>query len=132
MLVDLAAHPPETADGLVKRRDRRRGVLRRNAERLFSALRDGADDDPIERDGPSRRWRDEDRAAQDRMRKARSEVARELGIDPGVLCPGRVLWSAIAAEPADGLELCAAAGLRPWQTELLAEPLWEAYVGDDA
>ncbi|HEX9766465.1 MAG TPA: HRDC domain-containing protein [Nitriliruptorales bacterium] len=132
VLLDLAAHPPETAEGLVKRSDRRRGVLRRNAERLFDAVLSGAAAAPIERTGPGHRWNDEDRAAHDRMRHARSHVARDIGIEPGVLCPGRLLWSAIAADPADGRALCEAAGLRQWQTGLLQEALWEAYVGDAA
>jgi hypothetical protein len=44
-----------------------------------------------------------------------------------VLCPSRPLWTAIAGEPDDGRQLCALAELRPWQTELLADPLWDAY-----
>jgi ribonuclease D len=54
-------------------------------------------------------------------------VATGLGIDAGVLCSSRPLWRAVAARPEDPLTLCSLAGLRPWQTELLHEVLWEAY-----
>jgi ribonuclease D len=131
ILVDLAQHPPETERGLVMRSDRRRSVLRRNADRLFAAVERGATDPPIERDGPRRRWDDADREAHDRMRRARSKLADEIGLDAGVLCPGRLLWQGIAADPKDGLELCTAAGLRAWQVDLLHEVLWEAYAAED-
>jgi ribonuclease D len=131
ILVDLARHPPETERGLVTRSDRRRSVLRRNAGRLFAAVETGATDAPIGREGPRRRWDDADREAHDRMRRARSELADEIGIDAGVLCPGRLLWQGIAADPENGVELCRAAGLRTWQVELLHEVLWEAYTAED-
>jgi hypothetical protein len=44
-----------------------------------------------------------------------------------VLCPSQPLWAAVAGAPADGDELCRLAGLRRWQRELLADPLWSAY-----
>lgn len=131
ILVDLAQHPPETERGLVMRSDRRRSVLRRNADRLFAAVETGATDPPIQKDGPRRRWDDADREAHDRLRRARSDLADEIGIDAGVLCPSRLLWQGIAADPQDGEELCRAAGLREWQVELLREVLWDAYLGDD-
>lgn len=132
ILVDLAQHPPESERGLVMRSDRRRSVLRRNADRLFTAVRRGATDAPVEREGPRRRWEDADRDAHDRMRRARSELANEIGIDAGVLCPSRLLWQGIAADPEDGIELCRAAGMRDWQVDLLHEVLWDAYRdGDD-
>ncbi|MFW5933346.1 MAG: hypothetical protein ACOCT8_01305, partial [Actinomycetota bacterium] len=48
--------------------------------------------------------------------------------DPGVLAPARPLWRAVTGDPADAAELCSLAGLNHWRSELLAAPLWEAYL----
>lgn len=123
----LAVEPPRTEAQLVRRSHRRRSLLRRHAAELLAAVERGRAAAPEDREARSRRWSDRDRAAFDAMRRARSEVAEELGIDAGVLCPSRPLWQVLAGEPRDGAELCALAELRPWQAELLAEPLWAAY-----
>jgi len=68
-----------------------------------------------------------DRAVHDALRIRRAEIAEDVGIDAGILCPSKPLWNVVAGDPADGEELCALAELRAWQTSLLAEPLWEAY-----
>jgi ribonuclease D len=127
VLRDLALDPPRTEAQLVRRSQRRRGLLRRHAEDLLAAVERGLDAVPEEKDVPGRRWTDRDKATFDGLRRARAEVAEDLGIDAGVLCPSRPLWGAVAAEPAGPAELCAAVGLRPWQTELLADALWDAY-----
>ncbi len=127
-LVDLADDPPDSM-GVLSRSSLRGRQVRAYGRQLLDAARRGAS----RPDEPSltglRRATDEDRAAQNRMRKARARVAREVGIDPGVLCPSRVLTSAVLSDPSDPDELCEAAGLRPWQRELLSEVLWEAYEG---
>ncbi len=135
---EIATDPPRTAPQLVRRSKRRRAPLREHAPTLLEALERGLDGKPEAKD-PSRRWTDVDRATHDAMRIRRSEVAAELGLDPGVLCPSKVLWNAVAGEPADAAELCTLAELRPWQGEVLGAPLWDAYLeartsgpGDDA
>ncbi len=127
VLRDLAVDPPRTAAQLVRRSPRRRGLLRQHAEALFAALEDGlvAEPEPRERNG---RWSDADRTIHDALRLRRAQVAEEVGLAPGVLCPSKVLSAAVTGAPADGEELCRLAGLRSWQTQLLAEPLWDAYV----
>lgn len=126
VLRDLATETPRTEAQLVRRSPRRRTLLREHAPELFAALQQGLDASP-ERKDRSARWSDEQRTAHDALRQARAEVAEELGVDPGVLCPSRPLWDAIAGDPSDGRELCQLAGLRQWQTDLLADPLWDAY-----
>jgi ribonuclease D len=128
VLRDLAVDPPRTEPQLVRRSHRRRSLLRRHAADLFAAVQRGLDAEPEQKETAGRRWSDRDKATFDALRRARAEVADELGLDAGVLCPSRPLWRAVAAAPSDGLELCAAVELRPWQAELLADPLWEAYV----
>lgn len=127
VLRDIAADPPRTEAQLVRRSQRRRTLVRRHAADLFAAVERGQAAAPEPRDASGHRWTDVDRATFDALRKARADVAEELGIDAGVLCPSRPLWAAIAGEPADGHELCALAQLRGWQTQLLAAPLWDAY-----
>jgi len=128
VLRDLATDPPRTAPQLVRRSQRRRPQLRQHAETLLEAIQRGQDADPESRSVEARRWTESDRALHDALRKRRAEVAADVGVDAGVLCPSRPLWTAIAGEPSDGRQLCELAGLRPWQIELLADPLWEVYV----
>jgi ribonuclease D len=127
VLRDLAVDPPRTEPQLVRRSQRRRSLLRRHAADLLAAVERGLEAEP-ETKASSNRWTDSDRATYDALRERRASVADDLGIQPGVLCPSKPLWTAVAGEPADGAELCALADLRRWQTEVLAEPLWEAYV----
>lgn len=127
VLRDLAETPPTTVDALVRRSPRRRGLLREHSVDLLAAVERGLEAAPELREERSRRWASEDKAAYDAMRRARADVAEELGIDAGVLCSSRPLWRAVAGRPSDGRELCELAELRPWQTELLDEVLWDVY-----
>lgn len=127
VLRDLAVDPPRTEPQLVRRSQRRRSLLRRHATELLAAVERGDAAEPEAKES-SNRWTDTDRASYDALRERRAEIAEELGIQPGVLCPSKPLWGAVAGDPADGVELCALAELRGWQTEVLAEPLWDAYV----
>lgn len=127
VLKDLAVDPPRTEPQLVRRSQRRRSLLRHHAADLLTAVERGVAAEP-ERKSSANRWDDADRTVYDALRTRRAAVADELGIPAGVLCPSRSLWGAVAGDPADGKELCALADLRGWQTEVLAEPLWAAYV----
>ncbi len=128
VLRDLAVDPPRTPAQLVRRSPRRRGLLREHVDQLFAAVEDGLAADPIAKP-PSARWSETERAIFDALRTRRAAVAEEHGLQAGVLCPSKVLWAAVDGAPTDGRELCELAGLRDWQTGLLAAPLWEAYVG---
>jgi ribonuclease D len=127
VLRDLATDPPRTQAQLVRRSHRRRALVRLHADALLAAVERGRAADPEVRDRGGRRWTEQERSAFDAMRHARSAVAEQLGMDAGVLCPSQPLWAAVAGAPADGYELCRLAGLRTWQRELLADPLWHAY-----
>ncbi|MBW3621046.1 MAG: HRDC domain-containing protein [Actinobacteria bacterium] len=126
-LLDLANTPPETPEQLVRRNQRRSGPLRDHAARLFAALQQGVAAEPEPKEAAGRRWDDSDKAAYDAMRRSRAELADELGLDAGVLCPSRPLWAAVAGEPRDPAELAELAGLRPWQADLLADRLFGVY-----
>lgn len=128
VLRSIALEPPRTVPQLVRRSQRRRNLLRRYAEELFEAVERGADAPPEPRETSGHRWTDADRTVFDELRRARAEVADDLGIDAGVLCPSKPLWRAVAGEPDDPDQLCELVELRPWQAEVLAGPLWAAYV----
>lgn len=129
-LLAIAQEPPATLPQLAER-GIRRGQIREFGMRFLSAVREGTGrpEEPATRG--QRPPSEGDRGIYDRMRRARAAVARELGIDSGVVCPSRVLMPAILSDPLDADELCEAAGLRPWQTELLRDALWEAYTKND-
>lgn len=127
LLPGLANDPPRTAAQLVQRAQRHRAVVRRFAEDLLAAIEDGRAAPPEPARGGGRRWTDTDRDVAEALRRARAEVATDLGIDPGVLCPSRPLEAAVHADPAGPDALVAAAGLRPWQAGLLRDVLWDAY-----
>ncbi|MFA9444320.1 HRDC domain-containing protein [Egicoccus sp. AB-alg6-2] len=128
VLRSIATEPPRTVPQLVRRSQRRRNLLRRHAADLFAAVERGLEAAPEPRETSGHRWSDGDRRVFDALRRARTEVADELGVDAGVLCPSKPLWRAITGQPQDAAELCALVELRPWQTEVLAPSLWDAYV----
>lgn len=130
VLVALAGSPPATMNQLSER-----GVPGRRVgeygHRMLAAVRRGAESPDVPSLTGHRRSSDEDRTSHDRMRRTRSRVAKEVGLDAGFLCPSRVLWDAVLSDPGSPEELCDAAGLRPWQRELLSDELWSAYVGEE-
>lgn len=126
VLVDLAARPASDATDLVRRNRRRGRPSRTHADRLLAAQVAGAAAAPEERESNSQ-WTPAHRDAFDAMRKARAAVARDIGLDAGVLCPSKALWGPVRGQPSDAQELCAMAGLRYWQADLLADALWGAY-----
>ena len=127
VLLDLAQNPAEDAPALVRRNQRRGRPSREHAERLFAAQQDGLDAPPEPRPSGGSPWTPAHRDAYDAMRRARAAKAEEIGLDAGVLCPSKALWGPVRGEPTTPQELCDLAGLRPWQCEVLAEDLWEAY-----
>ncbi len=128
ILRDLATTPPATEAQLVRRSQRCRSLLRRHAEPLMAAITAATEGPPETRDGDGRRWTDTDRRAYDALRKRRAQIAKDIGVDSGVLCPSRPLWTAVVGQPQDAAALCDLAGLRPWQAELLAAPMWDTYL----
>ncbi len=124
----LATDPPRTEEELVRRSPRRRTLLRRYAATLLTALQNAEHVPPEPRESDGRRLTERDRSVHDALRRARTGVAEDLGLEAGVLCPSRPLLTALTSDPPSGDALCERAGLRPWQRDLLAEPLWEAYL----
>ncbi len=129
VIVALAVEPPRTAAQLARRARRRRRMEPDHAEYFFTVVVEAEQTEPEAPDPDRRRWTDRDTRAFDRLREARSKVASSLGIEAGVLSASKTLKEAVRSDPADADELSAAAGLRPWQRELLGDVLWSAYRG---
>ena len=124
ILVDLAGTPPSGTREL-GRRGLRRQAVRDFGAALVEAL-NGVDSPTPE---PARRQRpvtDADRTAAEKLRALRADIAAEIGLDPGVLCPSRTLMTALLTDPESPDELRDALGVRPWQWELLGEAFTEA------
>jgi ribonuclease D len=124
ILVDLAASPPDGPDEL-QHRGMRRQAVRTFGEQIMAALAAGDAQGPEPRP-PGRMPTESDREQVDRLRILRAEIARELELDPGVLCPSRTLMAAVLADPTTPEVLRQRLGLRPWQWELLGAPFCEA------
>ncbi len=134
ILVDLAA-TPATSTRELQRRNARRGKPDDDAaELLFDAMDAGlaAPPEPRPRQASSNASRSVDSDRHAAMRSARAAVAKGLGLDAGVLCPGRVLWGPVHANVTSPDELVAALDLRPWQLDLLGDALWAAWESVDA
>ncbi len=127
VMLDLAQNPAPDVDTLIRRNQRRGRPARTHAQRLFAAQQAGRQAPPEPRETNGVTWTPAHRDAYDAMRRARAEVAEQMGLDAGVLCPSKALWGPVRGEPTTPHELCEQAGLRQWQTELLAEVLWDAY-----
>jgi len=132
VILALAVEPPRTAAQLARRARRRRRMEPDHAEQFLAVVIEAEATDPPPPDPDRRRWTDRDTRAFDRLREARSKVADGLGIQAGVLCASKTLKDAVRADPRDADALSAAAGLRPWQHELLGDVLWRAYRGNGA
>lgn len=127
VLLDLAQNPAADAHALIRRNQRRGRPAREHADRLFAAQQAGLQAPPEPKAVNGAPWTPAHRDAYDAMRRARAEVADQIGLDAGVLCPSKALWGPVRGEPSSPRELCQLAGLRQWQADLLGDVLWEAY-----
>lgn len=123
VLVGLAEAPPDNV-GALGRRGVRRQAVQEFGDDLLSAVKEGEAADVEIRKG-GRPPTEADRQLIDRLRQARADRARELGIDAGVLCPSRTLAPAVLADPATPDQLRDALHLRPWQWEQLGAAFCE-------
>ena len=122
ILVDLATQPVKLARELT-----RRGVRRSAAKRFGADLIDALGHaDSVESGPRRRRMSEENRALLDRLRTLRSARAKELGLDPGFLCPNRVLGAAVTAAPQSADELRDILSLRAWQWAQVGPDFCEA------
>lgn len=117
ILVDLAASPPNATEEL-QRRGMRRQAVRAFGDQILAALAAGDAQAPEPRP-PGRSPTESDREKVDHLRTLRADLAREVEMDPGVLCPSRTLMAAVLSDPTNAEDLRHRLGLRMWQWELL-------------
>lgn len=125
VLVDLAASPPRGV-GELGRRGVRRQSVKRFGPALIAALAAPAGGVGGVRSERRRPATEQDRALAERLRSLRAERARQLAIDPGVLCPSRTLVQALLTDPRTPADLRDALGLRPWQWAQLGAAFCDA------
>lgn len=124
VLIELAASPPGGTEEL-QRRGMRRQAVRTFGDQIMAALAAGDGQAPEPRPlGRSPTEAERDQA--EKLRALRADLARELDLDPGVLCPSRTLMAAVLAAPTTPEALFQRLGLRPWQWGLLGERFCEA------
>jgi ribonuclease D len=131
LLVELATAPPAALHELA-RRGMRRQAVRQFGAALLDAIAAGDAAGPAVAPRRGRVPSDADRANADRLRALRADVARNLGVDAGVLCPSRTLLTALLTDPQTPEELRESLGLRPWQWAQLGEVFWDALKPDGA
>lgn len=122
VLVRLAQEPP-TSTRELGRRGMRRQAVRRHGKAILAAIEGASAVVPSWR---ARHMTDADRKLADTLREIRAERAKQLGIDAGLLCPGRTLLSAVLSDPETPEEFATALGLRGWQWDLLGAEFCEA------
>ncbi len=137
-LVDLAVKPASRASELGRRGVRRQSV-RRFGTALVSSLNDARAEAPAPlapastaSDPRGRQLTREDRQAADVLRALRAARAQALGLDPGVLCPNRILLPTVLSDPATPAQLRAALDLRDWQWRIVGYDFCEALGLDTA
>jgi len=127
----IVEDPPASLEDLAARGLPER-VLRRYGRDVLAAVRRGHRAPPL----PRPRGRAAGRAPEGvhrlvrRLKEVRDRRARELGIEPGVLCPGAAIETVVRGAAASGdlpgeAELVAA-GLLPWQAREVLDSFREA------
>jgi ribonuclease D len=131
VLIHLAANPVSTLDELAKVKGVGRDVAERRGAELLAAMERGkaigeAELPRFER-GPRRP--EADPAYELRLEKLkvrRNQLATELGLQPGVLCPNGTLEAIARAVPPSVDAMAGLPGLREWQRKELGEALLAA------
>ena len=129
-LFAIARQQPTTREALAAVKGMPRGILEQRGGELLEAVQRGlaVPDDELPRFPRAPRWeRDpdfDDRVS--RVRAVRDEAARQLDLDPGVLCSRDRLESVARKRPTTIEELAALPDLRRWQVEVLGAELVRA------
>jgi ribonuclease D len=136
-LLEISEQRPRNESELAAMKGVTELVLRRFGRDVLGAVERGIEKKhgPIPRrsdgDGPVRRRLDRHAercvVALKRWRAAR---AKELALDPGVLCPNSVLETIASARPASRAELAALPGVKGWFARELGGEVLEALAGE--
>ncbi|MFQ5512843.1 MAG: ribonuclease D [Myxococcota bacterium] len=128
-LLDLAQNPPRTRRTLAKRKGITDLVLRRMGNEILDAIQrglSGPEHKPIEPRRPADGRRRLDRRGElrlEHLKRWRDRRARELAMDPGVLCPNAVLEQIAGSDARSREELERVEMLRGWRLKAFGDDL---------
>ncbi len=126
-LVALAARRPASLEDVLAVPGCSQNVLRRAGPAILEAVARGerVPDDalPFRRPAPRPAIPASVRRRAEALRAWRAKVSREMGLDPGVLCPQRVIDRLANEPPRDLNGLEQAEGVRRWRAKLFGEDL---------
>ncbi|MCS5637968.1 MAG: ribonuclease D [Myxococcota bacterium] len=135
-LLELAREQPKTKDELARIKGISELIIRRMGSSLLKAVSAGKKDPhgPIPKiQGPSRRRMDKRTERRLAALKAwRAPRAKELGLDPGVLCPNASLEAIAVANPKTADDVKALPELKPWLAESFGQELASLVVDYEA
>src|SRR5688500_15761937 len=122
-LRDLSRNPPRSGSELAAIKGMPKGRLHRAGADIIAAVRRGLEvpEAELPRFPKSQRWNKDKEfdARVVRLKGVRDEVARDLDLDPGVLCSRERLENIARSDAKGPTELEAVPGLRRWQIELM-------------
>lgn len=129
-LLDMARAQPATREALGQIKGVSRGLLDRRWKEMLDAIRRGAavPDADLPRFPKSARW-DRDPKFDVKLgalKGVRESVAKDLDLDPGVLCAGNRLEAVARKNPRTQAELLEVTELRRWQVEVLGDGFLKA------
>lgn len=126
-LVALAAKRPHTTEEILAIPGCSQSVVRRAGAAILDAVARGESVDeaelPIRRPAPRPNVPGAVRRRTEALRVWRAKAATELGLDPGVLFPQRLIDRLAADPPRDAAGLEQAEGVRRWRAKLFGDDL---------
>lgn len=125
ILLDLASKPPKSQHEMFKRPGISRRVARKYGNEIMRAITEAQAQDPSLLELPQRRsWKGfsrESAARLENLKLWRSEKAKQLGIQVGVVFPGSYLEILASAPPANLDEMAQVPGMRRWRVDEFGE-----------
>ncbi|MGH7402037.1 MAG: ribonuclease D [Candidatus Rokuibacteriota bacterium] len=129
-LVALAARRPPDADGVLAVPGCTPPVVRRAGPAILEAIARGLArpdaDLPVYRPAPRPHVPAAVRRRAEALREWRAKASKEIGLEPGVLFPQRLIDRLAAAPPADLAALRQVEGVRSWRVDLFGADLLRA------
>jgi ribonuclease D len=124
-LIAIARSQPQDLQALAGIQGVGRSTVQRHGQALLAAVTEGLDT-PADRLPRIRRSRrptpDPDYDARlERLKSVRTEAAKRIGMDPGLLCPNGTLQAIARIAPLDVADLDAVTELRSWQREVIGD-----------
>ena len=130
VLLDLSRNPPRSVSELAAIKGMPKGMIDRAGAEIIAAVRRGLEvpEAELPRFPKSQRWNKDKEfdARVVRLKGVRDEAARELDLDPGVLCSRERLENIARSNAKSVEDLEAVPGLRRWQIEVMGRGFIQA------